>query len=160
MSSAKEGLIPVEEFAKRKGMKPEKVIAMIKDGFHVGQISEDQWYVSRAELTGASSRSGSTAGTASSSNAAAYKSDYETARKVAMVISALGWIIVAVGVVAAIALAAQSRYGDSAFMLALPGLALSISGLFLVAGGQVTRATVDNADHTREILHIISERSH
>ena len=41
----------------------------------------------------------------------------------------------------------------------LPGFGICVSGLFLVTAGQITRATVDNADHTREILKLIKEKS-
>ena len=53
----------------------------------------------------------------------------------------------------------QSGYGGGVSILAIvPGLGIAVSGLFLVAAGQVTRATVDNADHTREILNLIRDK--
>lgn len=39
----------------------------------------------------------------------------------------------------------------------LPGIGVAVSGLFLVASGEVMRASVDNADHTREILKVVSQ---
>lgn len=44
--------VPVEEFAEYKGMTSEKVIQMIKDGFYVGRIMDEKWYVSFSELDG------------------------------------------------------------------------------------------------------------
>ncbi len=47
---SKNEYIPVEEFAEYKGMNTEKVIGMIRDGFYVGQIIDDKWYVSFSEV--------------------------------------------------------------------------------------------------------------
>lgn len=44
--------VPVEEFSEYKGMTSEKVIQMIKDGFYVGRIMDEKWYVSFSELDG------------------------------------------------------------------------------------------------------------
>ncbi|MDB4528990.1 hypothetical protein N9193_03670, partial [Pseudomonadales bacterium] len=46
-----EGMIPVEEFAKVKGITPEKAISMIKDGFYMGRLVEEQWFASLNEVT-------------------------------------------------------------------------------------------------------------
>lgn len=154
--NAPEGMIYVEDFAKRKGIAPDKVIAMIKDGFYVGRVVGEQWYVDPSELSGASKSTKPTTGPL-------YRSEYETARKVSMFISFLGWLVFAGGVMAAfagIASGLQSRYGGGVSILALlPGLGIAVSGLYLVAAGQVTRAIVDNADHTREILTFLREKA-
>lgn len=96
-------------------------------------------------------------------NTSVVQSDYTTARKIAMFISFLGWIVFAGGIIAAFVgmeSGLQSRYGGGVSILAtLPGFSIAVSGLFLVAAGQVTRATVDNADHTREILSFIREKA-
>ena len=91
-----------------------------------------------------------------------------------MFISFLGWLVFAGGVIAVFAgvIAAfagmasglQSQYRGGVSILALlpallPGLGIEVSGLLLVAAGQLTRATVDNADHTREILNVIREKA-
>ncbi len=150
------GMISAEEFGKRKGIDKEKIIKMIKDGFYVGRVIEEEWFVEPSETTNSSSVS-------SVKNTGACQSDYEVARKISKFLSFLGWLVFAVGVIAAIAglvSGTQSRYGGGVSLLALlPGLGISVSGLFLVAAGQVTRATVDNADHTREILNIIREKA-
>lgn len=44
--------VPVEEFAEYKGMTSEKVIQMIKDGFYVGRVMDEKWYVSFSEVEG------------------------------------------------------------------------------------------------------------
>ena len=46
-----EGMISVEDFAKKKGLAPEKVIKMVKDGFYAGRIIDEQWFVDPVELT-------------------------------------------------------------------------------------------------------------
>lgn len=88
----------------------------------------------------------------------AQQSAYGTARFVSFFISFLGWVAFVVGIIAAFASmgSLQLKYGAGVSVLALlPGLGISISGLFLVAAGQVTRATVDNADNTRQILDLL-----
>ena len=148
------GMISVEDFSKRKGIPKEKVIAMIKDGYYVGRIINEQWFVDPSEQSGHT-------GTSGKSEKVAYHSNYEVARAVAQFISFLGWIVFGIGIIAAVVILvdAQSRYGGGISILSmLPGFGIAISGVFLVAAGQVTRATVDNADHTREILNYIKEK--
>jgi hypothetical protein len=101
-----------------------------------------------------------TAAASTSTSTAPYTSDYGTARGIAQVISVIGWIVVAVGSLAAIAgLSGSNQFGGVSLLAVLPGLGIAVSGLLLVVAGQVTRATVDNADHTREILKLLKERS-
>lgn len=42
--------MPVAEFSKIKSIPKDKVIGMIRDGFYVGQIKNEEWYVSRGEV--------------------------------------------------------------------------------------------------------------
>ncbi len=49
-SNSKKEYIPVEEFAKFKGLTPEKTIEMIREGFYQGQIIDEKWYVSYSEI--------------------------------------------------------------------------------------------------------------
>jgi len=42
--------IPSAEFSKIKSIPEDKVIEMIRDGFYVGQIKNEEWYVSREEI--------------------------------------------------------------------------------------------------------------
>ena len=146
---APKGMISVEEFAEKRNMDVERVIKMIKDGFYNGRVVGEQWYVMAEELPpvqefGAGQQ---------------YKSQYETSRKVSMFISGFGWLVFAIGIIAALAglvSGLQSRYGLGV-MGVLPGIGLVVSGLMMVVAGQVTRATVDNADHTREILALLKK---
>jgi serine/threonine protein kinase len=50
--SSLDGYMPVQEFANKKGLAAEKVIAMIKDGFYHGKKKDLDWYVSVSELSG------------------------------------------------------------------------------------------------------------
>jgi hypothetical protein len=151
-------MIPVEDYASRKGITPEKVIEQIRKGTLVGQVSGNQWFVDPVTRP-------ATIGNATSqaSSGGSYNSDYGAARKVSMFISFLGWLVFAIGLIAAIggiAAGGNSRYGNEMSLIAMfPGIGIAVSGLFLVAGGQVTRATVDNADHTREILNLLKDRA-
>lgn len=86
-----------------------------------------------------------------------FDSNYKTAQLVSSFISGFGWFIFACGIFGVlIAISADSgRYGFSMaqfFAAASPGFIGLISGLFLVASAQVMRATVDNADHSYQIL--------
>ncbi|HFE38745.1 MAG TPA: hypothetical protein ENK06_10080 [Gammaproteobacteria bacterium] len=131
-------------------------IAMIKDGFYIGRVVEGEWFVEPSELSNSNN-------TSSTKNSYTSRSDYEVARKVSRFISFLGWVVFALGIIVAFAgfvNGVQSRYGGGVSIIGmLPGLGITVSGLFLVAAGQVTRATVDNADHTREILNTLREKA-
>lgn len=87
-------------------------------------------------------------------------SDYGASRCISKIISFIGWLAVWIGVIIVITgLVQSSEYGGFALMAVLPGLGMSISGLFLVVTGQITRATVDNASHTKAILEIMKEKT-
>jgi hypothetical protein len=45
-------MIPVEDFAKRKGHSVISAIAMIRDGFYVGQAVGEQWYALEDQANG------------------------------------------------------------------------------------------------------------
>ena len=49
-ANAPEGMMPLAEFAKLKGISSEKVIDMIRDGFYVGKKVEEDWFVDISEL--------------------------------------------------------------------------------------------------------------
>ncbi len=53
---APEGMMPVEDFAKLKGMAPEKVINMIRDAFYVGRKIDDNWFIDKSEVGGKNSK--------------------------------------------------------------------------------------------------------
>jgi hypothetical protein len=80
---------------------------------------------------------------------------YNTARFISKVIAFIGWVTVTVGIIIAIigfATSAGYKVGFSTkLLLMLPGLYYSFAGLITVAFGQIMRATVDNASHTKEI---------
>ncbi len=84
-------------------------------------------------------------------------SNYGAARSVAFFVAFVGWGIVALGVTSVIALVSPYYYFQMEPLLVFLGVAVSVSGLLLVAAAQVTRATVENADHTREILNVLRQ---
>jgi len=84
-----------------------------------------------------------------------YKTDYGVARGICSLVAVFGWVLVIGGfIVAFVSLGGgSSRYGGGFSLITmLPGLGTVVSGFIMIMGSQVTRATVDNADHTREIL--------
>lgn len=83
-----------------------------------------------------------------------YNSDYGAARGLSGFISGVGWFVVVIGILTALA-----GIDEGSVLAILPGLGLAVSGIIVVAAGQVTRATVDNADHTREILTLLKKHA-
>jgi len=79
-----------------------------------------------------------------------YKSNYETARTISMFISAIGWLMVAGGI---LVLFGVGGY-DKGVGLGI-GLGVAFLGLPLILSGQITRAVVDNADANRKVLEIL-----
>ena len=82
-------------------------------------------------------------------------SDYGVARVIAKIIAFMGWIMFVLGFVV-IGYAAVHIDGtkniDVILVIVLPGIGMIITGLFLIVAGQITRATVNNASHTKQIL--------
>jgi len=98
------------------------------------------------------------ADTSFASTAPSYVSRYKTAIFVSQVVAFFGWVLVIIGLLfAVVELFSNSSRGVSLIAM-LPGLGAAVSGLFLVMGGQITRATVDNADHTRELLNRLTDK--
>lgn len=87
-----------------------------------------------------------------------YKTEYGVARFMLRITSFAGWVLVIIGAfISAIAIANGMRSGGSplSFMAALPGVGATIVGLLVVMVAQITQATVDNADHSREIMNFL-----
>ena len=87
---------------------------------------------------------------------------YETARGLATLISALGWLVIVVAAIAMLAGFSESsnsysRYsgqGASAMAMIAGGIAGAILGVLIVAMGQTARASVDSADYAKQSLLI------
>ncbi|WP_417315913.1 hypothetical protein [Cycloclasticus pugetii] len=81
---------------------------------------------------------------------------YGMARSIAGGAEFVGWLVVIAG-----AITTMMSFGNAnrffSLMTLLPSLGTLVSGLFMIMGAQVTKATVDNADHTRELLNIARE---
>jgi hypothetical protein len=56
MSEVPEGMISLDEFSKLKGIKPSKIIDMIRGGFYVGRKIGEEWFVDASESSGLSSK--------------------------------------------------------------------------------------------------------
>jgi len=90
-------------------------------------------------------------------------SDYGTARIVAKVVSLLGWVVVVAGIVGiAYGVRKGLLYGgrDAVLIAVTPGMATVMMGIVMVVMGQITRATVNTADDTRQILHLFRHGKH
>ncbi|MEJ2681177.1 MAG: hypothetical protein P8104_06535 [Gammaproteobacteria bacterium] len=62
MSDAPEGMIPIEEFAKLKGITESKAMDMVRDGFYAGRKVGENWYVDASESTNSASKPSKTKG--------------------------------------------------------------------------------------------------
>jgi len=97
---------------------------------------------------------------ARSNNITDYTSTYDTSRMIAKFISSIGWIVVGISVLIVLVslLKSTGEYGSFALMGLVPALAGFISGLILVMTGQLTRAMIDTADHTGQMLSLMKKR--
>ena len=86
-------------------------------------------------------------------NVEAIPTKYGTARNVAGLGEFLGWAVLAFGIILGI-VSASSNLSLMGFVTAL---AVCIGGLYSVMMAQFVKATVDNADSTRAILHRMQE---
>lgn len=78
---------------------------------------------------------------------------YETARSLFSFLAFVAWSAVIVGVlIALVGMGGVSRYADggATVFASLPGLGISLIGLFQVAVIQNARATVDTAEYTQQ----------
>jgi type II secretory pathway predicted ATPase ExeA len=89
-----------------------------------------------------------------------YTSTSGTSRMIASLVSFLGWVIVAISVLILLFSLVGSLKENSglALMGLFPSLAGIISGLLLVMSGQLTRALVDTADNTGQMLAIMKNK--
>jgi predicted phage tail protein len=97
--------------------------------------------------------------------------DYKTGRFLARVVSALGWVFAGLGVLVILFAFATPFMDMGAYVSSVPGtpasglpvmwmilsmgLGLIFSGVITIAMGQATRALMDNADYTRQLLDFI-----
>ena len=82
-------------------------------------------------------------------------SDYGVARIIAKIIAFMGWTMFVLGFVVigyAVVHIDGTKNIDVILVIVLPGIGMVITGLFLIVAGQITRATVNNATHTKQIL--------
>jgi type II secretory pathway predicted ATPase ExeA len=89
-----------------------------------------------------------------------YTSTSGTSRMIASLVSFLGWVIVAISVLILLFSLVGSLKENSglALMGLFPSLAGIISGLLLVMSGQLTRALVDTAYNTGQMLAIMKNK--
>lgn len=86
----------------------------------------------------------------------AQASDYQTAKAISRFVSGVGWAAVGIGVLGAVVAVQQAgNAGGLALFAVLPALIMSAIGLLMVLAGQVTRAAVETADNSREILRSV-----
>jgi len=86
-----------------------------------------------------------------------YESSYGTARLLAKLISFFGWIVLAGSIIAGITIFSVSERSDPTIIAAGIGSAVGgfLSGVMLIATGQITRAVIDTADFNGEMLALL-----
>ena len=77
--------------------------------------------------------------------------NYETARKLFSFLEFLAWVVVVIGLMVAI-YGAEEAPRNAGLLFASPGLLMGILGLILVAMVQSSRASVDTAEYTQQML--------
>ena len=75
--------------------------------------------------------------------------DYQTSIGVAKFVSFIGWLAVIAGIGLSLFLLAQ---GGMAPLVVPSAIIVALAGLLLVIGGQATRATMDNANYSKQML--------
>jgi len=94
-----------------------------------------------------------------------YVSSYKTAKGVATFVSAVGWVLLVISaavlviMLAGLSQAPQNQAGamfiqSVAFIFMLSAIGGIVSGLLLIAAGQGSKATLDSADYSGEMLAI------
>ena len=87
--------------------------------------------------------------------------NYETARKLFSFLEFVAWGMVGIGVIASLFGAESvSQYGRNGATLAaaMPGIAIAFFGVFLVAIVQNSRASVDTAEYTQQMLKVARDQ--
>ena len=86
-----------------------------------------------------------------------YRSTYRTARTIAQIVSFIGWFTIASGIFVSYITYDKIKGTTNITILSV---AIGVfSGLILVMIGQMTRATVDTADNTGEMLDIMKNKN-
>ncbi|MEN6420521.1 MAG: hypothetical protein ABFD76_01125 [Smithella sp.] len=89
-----------------------------------------------------------------------YTTTYGTARATAQFVSFIGWAVFIISLLILAGSLIKSLGPDQGFALIgiFPSFAGAVSGLLLVMAGQMTRAIVDTADNTGNMLAITKKR--
>jgi hypothetical protein len=93
-----------------------------------------------------------------SNRQAAPPSNYLAAKYAASLISYIGWLVCIAGTLFTISGVVGFDEGGVWFSM-MSGVKTVGAGLALVAAGQITRATLDNADQTRAILNHLNKKA-
>lgn len=82
--------------------------------------------------------------------------DYQTGIGVSKIVTSIGWVVCAIAVL--IILLSLSRIDEAEGVIALgSGIVAFIGGLLTIVSGQATRALLDNANYTRQILELLKK---
>ena len=122
-------------------------------GYRLPSVAKEFVQTSKAPSTSVMAGQKAQRNAARSSEVTQSSGRYATTRMLATIFEFIGWAVVVVGVVVAIAL--SDRLGPVGL---LSGSGVSFFGLLQVMGGQLIRAQVDTSDTALEILQVLKSR--
>lgn len=134
----------------------QKLIRMHEDGV----LTTDEFNRAKTTIIGNSittETSTTLANTVSGDGIPNVKSQYGVAKSLSQLQTFIGWVGVAVGGFVAIFGIDSGGYGPLIGIVI--GVILAIGGLIIVGLAQLTKAVVDTADYSREILYLLHQQS-
>lgn len=88
-----------------------------------------------------------------------YTSSFDTARVISQLVSFVGWFLVGISPVILLVSLVLAVNGGGFFLIGLlVSLVVAIMGILVVMSGQLTRAVVDTADNTGELLAVMKNK--
>ena len=165
-------MLPVEEFAKTKGIDSAKVVSMNRDGFYVAQLVDEKWYVSRDELSSTGKRTTNTGGSLTSGrevSSSAIPSGSPTFERGSAILALriFAWIDLVVGIIGAIVIwvnfgsvevpifAGSTVTGDQANPIGIGlGIAILAQGIFLFTLFLVVAGAAEDVEAIRKKVNL------
>src|SRR4051794_7534160 len=80
--------------------------------------------------------------------------EYGTTKAIGQFVAAMGWVVVALGIILLLVAFSTLNTGYGLFALA-PAIGVMLGGLLLVSQGQLTQAFVDTAVNTGKLVQIL-----
>jgi len=154
-----------EFLEKCKTMKLEQLETLLKSG----KLTEEQEIICKNEINsilghkkydidkeGTPETSPVLESTPTNHTALEVSNDYKVSKGVSKFVSFGGWFICAISLI--LVLVSLTTIGRLGLLAIAPALGLFVGGLILVMAGQVTRAALDNANYSKQMLEIMRKK--